>query len=464
MCIEILSRFLALFGFIELAFKDGSLVLGSLFGKYFRVVTFGESHGRAVGVVVDGVSPGRPISEKDIQRELDRRRPGQSRVTSPRNEADRIEILSGVFQGKTLGSPICMLVWNQDQRSGDYDALKDVFRPGHADFTYQLKYGVRDHRGGGRASARETVGRVAAGAIARKELSELGVVIRAGTVAIGPVIARERCWEEANRNPVRCPDAEAAKLMEDAILKAGAEGNSLGGLVELEIVGVPAGLGDPVFDKLDATLAHSLMSIGAVKGIEIGEGFNAANLTGLQMNDEMTSGGFLSNRSGGILGGISTGAPIVARVAVKPTPSIRLPQKSIDRIGQDRTVVISGRHDPCICPRIVPVVESMAAIVLYDAWLANERLQNDGNSLDKLRNEVDRIDAEILDLLRLREEVSVDIGEVKTEIGMSVLDNGREEAMKATRGAHADRLGLDRQFVESLFERIIERSREVQSR
>jgi len=438
--------------------------LGSLFGKYFRVVTFGESHGKAVGVVVDGVSPGHPISEGDIQRELDRRRPGQSRVTSARDEKDRVEILSGVFQGKTLGSPICMLVWNQDQRSGDYDALKDVFRPGHADFTYQRKYGIRDHRGGGRASARETVGRVAAGAIARKQLKELGVVIRAGTVAVGPVIARERSWEEVSRNPVRCPDAEAARLMEEAILKAGAEGNSLGGLVELEMIGVPAGLGDPVFDKLDATLAYSLMSIGAVKGVEIGEGFEAAKLTGLQMNDEMTSGGFLSNRSGGILGGISTGAPILARVAVKPTPSIRHPQKTIDKSGQARTLVINGRHDPCICPRIVPVVESMAAIAIYDAWLGNERLKDDGNTLEKLRSEVDRIDAEILDLLRLREEVSVDIGEIKIEIGKSVLDNGREEAMKETRAALADRLGLDRQYVEALFERIIERSREVQSR
>ena len=438
--------------------------MGSLFGKFFRVLTFGESHGKAVGVVVDGVLPGLSLNETDIQRELDRRRPGQSAVTSARSEKDRVEILSGVFQGKTLGTPICMLVRNQDQRSGDYDALKDVFRPGHADFTYQLKYGIRDHRGGGRASARETVGRVAAGAIARKELNDLGIVIRAGTVAVGSVIAHQRCWEEIERNPVRCPDSDAAKLMEDAILKAGAEGNSLGGLVELEILGVPPGLGDPVFDKLDAILAQSLMSIGAVKGVEIGEGFNAARLTGRQMNDEMTSEGFLSNRSGGILGGISTGAPILVRIGVKPTPSIRHPQKTIDLMGQDRTIVINGRHDPCICPRIVPVVESMAAIAIYDAWLAKERLQSNGAGLEKLRKEVDRIDAELLDLLRLREEVSLHIGEVKNEIGKGVLDNGREEAMKAVRRELAEKLGLDSRYVESLFERIIERSREVQSR
>jgi chorismate synthase len=339
---------------------------GSSFGHSFRITTFGESHGKAVGVVVDGVTPGMPLSEADIQVKLDRRRPGQSSVTTTRKEPDRVRILSGIFEGETTGTPILMILHNEDVRSGDYSKLKSLFRPGHADFTYLAKYGVRDYRGSGRASGRETAARVAAGAVAEKLLSRRGISILAYTLTAGDVTCSGFDPAQIEKNPMRACDAEAAAEMERRVEEVRAKGDSIGGIVECRVQGVPAGLGDPVFDKLDADLAKAMLSIGAVKGIEFGAGFKAAGMTGSQHNDGMAAGRFLSNNAGGTLGGISTGQEILFRIAVKPTSSISLPQKTVDREGREREISTEGRHDPCICPRIVPVVEAMTALVLED--------------------------------------------------------------------------------------------------
>jgi chorismate synthase len=346
---------------------------GNTFGRGFKVTTFGESHGFALGVVIDGVPPLLKIDQKDIQKELDRRKPGQSVVTTARAEKDRVEILSGIFEGKTTGMPIAMLIRNEDKKSQDYDALKDVFRPGHADFSYFMKYGVRDHRGGGRASGRETVARVAAGAIAKKMIKEAQVEVVGYTLVIGGIKAKKKDLRVIESNSVRCPDKEQAIAMEAAIKEAASKGDSLGGVVEIVIKNCPVGLGDPVFDKLDALLAHALMSVGAVKGVEIGAGFEVANMTGSQCNDSFTTTNdevhMATNNAGGILGGISTGEDIVIRVAVKPTPSISKKQETVDINGERTTIEIKGRHDPSVCPRIVPVLEAMAAITIADCLL-----------------------------------------------------------------------------------------------
>jgi chorismate synthase len=349
--------------------------VSSTFGKFLTITTFGESHGPAVGVILDGCPPGIALDEALVQRDLDRRRPGQSAVTTQRQEPDRVEILSGLFEGVTTGASIAMMVRSVDARPKDYSKLKDVFRPGHADFTYWEKYGVRDHRGSGRSSGRETVARVAAGAVARRILEGEGCRVRAYTVQVGDLIAKERDLDFAEQNPVRCPDRGAAADMERAILAAREAGDSLGGIVEVEATGVPVGLGDPVMDKLEASLAWGLMSIGAVKGFEVGEGFASARLRGSQMNDRMTPDGFGSNRAGGILGGISTGEPVVCRVAVKPPSSIALPQTTVDVEGRERELTIEGRHDPCLCPRVVPVVEAMTCLVLADALIRQRAIE-----------------------------------------------------------------------------------------
>ncbi len=344
-------------------------------GEVIRLTTFGESHGPMIGAVLDGVYPGLDLSTSDIQKDMDRRKPGQSTVSTKRKEADAVEIVSGVFEGKTTGTPVAMLIRNRDSRSSHYEAIKDVFRPGHADYTFWQKYGIRDYRGGGRASGRETAARVAGGAIARKALGERGVSIRAFTTQIGTVRAERVEYDEIDRNPVRCPDAAAAKKMEQLILDARERGDSVGGVVRLEVHHLPAGLGDPVFAKLDARLAAALFSIGAVKGVEIGSGFACAEMTGSEHNDEMKDGAFCSNHAGGILGGISTGQPLIARVAIKPTSSIAASQRTMDRHGNNRTISIAGRHDPCIVPRAVPVVEAMAALTLWDTMKIQDRLR-----------------------------------------------------------------------------------------
>lgn len=353
---------------------------GNTFGVIFRTTTWGESHGRAVGAVVDGCPAGLDLSAADIQKELDRRRPGQSSVSTQRKEEDRVEILSGVFDGITTGTPISMIIWNKDADSSAYDAIKDTPRPGHADYTYQVKYGIRDHRGGGRASARETVGRVAAGAIAKKLLSREGVEVAAYVEELGgikasiPDLGLSDLRSLAESNNIRCPDQKAAEMMLQLLDNIKKQGDSLGGIVVVIADGVPAGLGEPVFDKLDADLAKALMSLGAVKAVEIGAGYDSARKRGSEMNDAIILKDgkidFDANNAGGILGGISTGAPIVCRIAVKPTPSISLRQRTVDiSLLNEAQISIKGRHDPAIPPRIVPVAESMMALVLADHLL-----------------------------------------------------------------------------------------------
>lgn len=351
------------------------------FGHLFRVTTWGESHGPAIGCVVDGAPARVALSEADIQPYLDRRRPGQSKFVTQRQEADTVRILSGVFEGMTTGTPISLLIENTDQRSKDYSEIAERFRPGHADLTYELKYGHRDYRGGGRSSARETAMRVAAGAIARKVLGA-GVSIRAALVAVGgDGIDRARWdWAEVDRNAFFCPDAAAAARWEQRLLELRKSGNSVGAVIEVLAEGVPPGLGAPIYGKLDADLAAALMSINAVKGVEIGDGFGAAALTGEENADEMRMGPdglvqFGSNRAGGILGGISTGQPIVARFAVKPTSSILIPRRGVTRRGEDAEIQTKGRHDPCVGIRAVPVGEAMLALVLAD-HLLRHRAQN----------------------------------------------------------------------------------------
>ena len=340
---------------------------GNSFGTVFRVTTFGESHGAALGVVIDGVPAGLAIDKALLDAEMARRRPGQSALTTARKEADAVEILSGVKDGAALGTPLAMLIRNADQHSGDYAALEDVFRPGHADYAYFRKYGVRDARGGGRSSGRETCARVAAGAVAKVFLRTLGVDILAFAAAIGGVRAEKFDATEIERSPARCPDADAAAAMMEAVATAAAAGDSVGGVVECRISGVPAGWGEPVFDKLDARLAYAMVGLGAVKGIEFGDGFAAAARRGSENNDPMGENfAFASNHAGGILGGISTGNEIVFRLAVKPTPSISALQDTADVAGHARQIRVTGRHDPCIVPRIVPVVEAMAALTLAD--------------------------------------------------------------------------------------------------
>jgi chorismate synthase len=341
------------------------------FGQLFRVTTWGESHGPAIGCVIDGCPPRLPLGEADIQPFLDRRRPGQSKFTTQRQEPDHVRILSGVFEGRTTGTPIALQIDNVDQRSKDYGDIAERYRPGHADLTYDLKYGIRDHRGGGRSSARETACRVAAGAIARRVLGE-AITIRGALVQMGShAIDRARWdWAELDRNAFFCPDPEAAAAWETYLGEIRKSGSSIGAVIEIVVNGAPAGLGAPIYGKLDADIAAALMSINAVKGVEIGDGFAAASLTGEQNADEMwmESGklGFGSNHAGGILGGISTGQPLVARFAVKPTSSILTPSRSVDRQGRNVDVSTRGRHDPCVGIRAVPVGEAMLACVLAD--------------------------------------------------------------------------------------------------
>ncbi|MDA0654399.1 MAG: chorismate synthase [Proteobacteria bacterium] len=345
------------------------------FGRMFRFVTWGESHGPAIGCVVDGTPPRIALAESDIQQYLDRRRPGTSRFVTQRREPDQVKILSGVLDGQTTGTPISLLIENVDQRSKDYSDIAGKFRPGHADYTYEKKYGIRDVRGGGRASARETASRVAAGAVARKVLGD-GILIRGALIRVGEYeIGRERWdWDEISRNPFFCPDAETAKDWESYLDDIRTGGSSVGAIVEVHASGVPAGWGAPVYGKLDADLAGAMMGINAVKGVEIGAGFGAAQLTGLDNADELRRGAdggaeFLSNNAGGILGGISTGQDIVVRFAVKPTSSIPTPRKTVDTGGNDTEIATKGRHDPCVGIRAVPVGEAMVACVLADHML-----------------------------------------------------------------------------------------------
>ena len=343
---------------------------GNTFGRLFAVTTFGESHGPALGAVVDGCPPGLELAEADLMADVERRRSGTSHHTSQRHEPDQVRILSGVFEGRTTGAPIGLVVDNVDQRSRDYDKIKDRFRPGHADYTYQQKYGFRDYRGGGRSSARETVMRVAAGAIARKYLAtRLGVRIYGYLAQIGPLVLDPVDPPSAYRNPFFCPDPARLAELEALMWQVRAAGDSVGARVTVVASGVPPGLGEPVFDRLDADLAHAMMGINAVKGVEVGAGFGVVGQRGSEARDELTPTGFTANHAGGVLGGISTGQPIVARFAVKPTSSILSPRRTIDRDGEETDIMTKGRHDPCVGIRAVPVGEAMVACVLADAFL-----------------------------------------------------------------------------------------------
>ena len=344
---------------------------GNTFGELFRVTTFGESHGPGLGVIIDGVPAGVKIDEALIQRDLDRRRPGQSKVSTMRKEPDRVEILSGVFEGVSTGTSLAMVIRNTDQRSQDYGRLAELFRPGHADLGFFKKYGVRDYRGGGRSSGRETSMRVAAGAVAKMVLATMGVSVRACSMMIGGVYAETVDWSVVEENIVRSPDLAAAEKMVAAIRAAQADRDSVGGIICCEAHGVPAGWGEPVFDKLDALLAHAILSIGGIKGIEIGAGFEAPKKRGSENNDSSLPSGFASNHAGGILGGISNGDVITFRAAMKPTSSIAKKQHTIDKEGNATEIEVLGRHDPCLVPRAVPVVEAMTALVLADLALRN---------------------------------------------------------------------------------------------
>ncbi len=349
---------------------------GNSIGKLFTVTSFGESHGPALGCIVDGCPPGMALSVADLQRDLDRRKPGTSRFTTQRQEADEVRILSGVFEGRTTGTPIGLVIENTDQRSKDYGRIAEQFRPAHADYTYQQKYGIRDYRGGGRSSARETAMRVAAGAIAKKYLFErYGVQIRGYMSQLGPIRIENFDWDEVDRNPFFCPDAAKVPEMEAYMAALNKEGNSIGARINVVASGVPVGLGEPVFDRLDADLAHALMSINAVKGVEIGAGFSCITQKGTEHRDEMSPQGFFSNNAGGILGGISSGQDILASIALKPTSSIRIPGRSIDVHGNPVDIITTGRHDPCVGIRATPIAEAMMAIVLMD-HLLRHRAQN----------------------------------------------------------------------------------------
>ncbi|MDY6799145.1 MAG: chorismate synthase [Pseudomonadota bacterium] len=351
---------------------------GNTFGKLFTITSFGESHGPALGCIIDGCPPGLELTAEDLQRDLDRRKPGTSRHTTQRREADEVRILSGVFEGRTTGTPIGLLIENTDQRSKDYSKIATQFRPAHADYTYMHKYGTRDYRGGGRSSARETAMRVAAGAVAKKFLEQrLGIRIRGYLAQLGPIGVDKLDWDQVDQNPFFCPDADKVPEMEaymDALRKAG---DSIGARINVVAEGVPPGLGEPVFDRLDADLAHALMSINAVKGVEIGAGFGCVTQKGTEHRDELTPDGFLSNQAGGVLGGISSGQPILASIALKPTSSLRLPGRSIDVDGNPVEVITTGRHDPCVGIRATPIAEAMMAIVLMDHYLRHRGQNGD---------------------------------------------------------------------------------------
>ena len=349
---------------------------GNSIGKLFTVTSFGESHGPALGCIVDGCPPGMPLSEEDLQTDLDRRKPGASRYTTQRRESDSVKILSGVFEGLTTGTPIGMVIENQDQKSKDYSKIKDMFRPAHADYTYQQKYGIRDYRGGGRSSARETAMRVAAGAIAKKYLREsLGIEVRGYLSQLGPIKADLVDWNEVHNNPFFCPDPAKVDEMASYMEALNKEGDSIGARISVVATGVPPGLGEPIFDRLDAELAHALMSINAVKGVELGAGFDSVAQKGSQHRDLISPEGFHSNNAGGVLGGISSGQDIVAHIALKPTSSIRIPGETVDIDGNPTEVITTGRHDPCVGIRATPIAEAMMAIVLMD-HLLRHRAQN----------------------------------------------------------------------------------------
>ncbi|MBM4176797.1 MAG: chorismate synthase [Ignavibacteria bacterium] len=443
---------------------------GNIFGNLFRVITFGESHGPVVGVVIDGIQPNLLIDVSEIQKDLDKRKPGQSKVTSRRKESDKVQVVSGIFEGKTTGTPLCMLIRNEDTRAKDYSDLKEVFRPGHAGYTFLKKYGIYDYQGGGRASGRETVSRVAAGAIAKQLLNSRGIKIVAYTKKISSVEINDFVEEEINKNIVRSPDKLAAEKMIELIDEARKDGDSLGGIVEIRVSGLKAGFGEPVFDKIDADLSNALMSIGAVKGFEVGSGFKSAEMRGSECNDQFMFNPetkeieTITNNSGGILGGITSGSELNFRIAVKPTSSISKKQRSVTTSGEEVEIQIGGRHDPCICPRIVPVAEAMTALVLIDHILMQERIVTGRENLDEKRNELDLIDRQILLLIHAREDLVREVAKVKNINGFDIEDEGREKRVYKNWISAAQELSLDKELIEKIMKLILERSKFIQTK
>lgn len=441
---------------------------GNSFGELFKIITFGESHGKMIGVVIDGLKPNLSIDIEEIKKELDRRKPGQSSVTTQRKESDTIEIVSGIFEGKTTGTPICILIKNEDYRSNDYENIKEIFRPGHGGYTFLKKYGIYDYRGGGRISGRETAARVIAGSIAKQLLRERGIKIMAYTKQIGNIEIRHFDENEIEKNLVRCPDHEAAHKMISLIESVKKEGDSIGGIVEIKISGLKAGYGEPVFDKLEADFAKALLSIGAVRGFEIGSGFKSAMMKGSECNDQFRINPqtkeieTVTNHSGGVQAGISNGSEIVMRIAIKPTSSISKKQKTVNYIGEEVEIEIKGRHDPCICPRIVPVAEAMVALVLIDHILMQEQIQSDTEKLDELRKRIDLIDLQILLLLHARNEFVSEIGKLKKINGINVYDSEREKFLINKWLKYAEELNLDEDYIQKILSLIIEQSRKKQ--
>ncbi len=441
---------------------------GNSFGELFKIITFGESHGNMIGVVIDGLKPNLKIDVEDIQKELDRRKPGQSSITTQRKESDTIQIVSGIFEGKTTGTPICILIKNEDYKSHDYDNIKEIFRPGHGGYTFLKKYGIYDYRGGGRISGRETASRVIAGAIAKQLLRERGIRVIAYTRRIGNIEIENFDENEIEKNPVRCPDSDAAKKMIELIESVKREGDSIGGIVEIKINGLKAGYGEPVFDKLEADFAKALLSIGAVRGFEIGSGFKSAFMKGSECNDqfrinpETNEIETITNHSGGIQGGISNGSEVVMRIAVKPTSSISKKQKTVNYFGEEVEIEIKGRHDPCICPRIVPVAEAMTSLVLIDHILMQEQIQSDIDNIDALREKINLIDLQMLLLLHARNEFVSKIGKLKKINGYDIYNKEREKFLEDKWLKSAEELNLDKDFIQQLLKLIIDQSRKKQ--
>jgi len=442
---------------------------GNSFGNFFKIMTFGESHGPMIGVVIDGLKPNIEIDISEIQKELDRRKPGQSSITTQRKESDIVQVISGIFEGKTTGTPICMIIKNEDYISKDYENIKEIFRPGHGGYTFLKKYGIYDYRGGGRTSGRETAARVAAGSVAKQLLQQRGVKILAYTKQIGEITISNFDENEIEKNSVRCPDKDAAKKMIELIESVKSEGDSIGGIIEIRVQGLPAGYGEPVFDKLEADFAKALMSIGAVRGFEIGSGFKSALMKGSECNDQFrinpATGEIetITNNSGGIQAGISNGQEILMRIAVKPTSSIYKKQKSVTYNGEEVEFQIKGRHDPCICPRIVPVAEAMVAIVLIDHILMQEQIESPSEKLEFLREKINLIDQQILLLLQARNELVKKVALVKKGIRYNLYDEQREKFLWDNWLNSAELLELDKEFVSSILNTIIKNSREIQS-
>ncbi len=434
------------------------------FGQSFKVTSFGESHGPMMGVVVDGLRPGIPLAPEDIQKQLNRRKPGTGTFSSTRKEPDKARIVSGVFQGRTTGTPLCILIENKDPQSRDYEKIKNLFRPGHADYTWWKKYGIRDYRGGGRSSGRETVARVAAGAVARRLLEEEGIEFLSFSHAIGGISWKNFSTREINHNSLFCPDRKMHNQAVQRLARAKQDKDSLGGIAGLIIKNLPAGLGDPVFHKLDARLAFALLSIGGVKGIEFGQGFEATSMKGSEHNDQMDSSGFLSNNAGGITGGISTGQDILIRAAIKPVSSIGRLQKTIDKDGKEVQLQLEGRHDTCLLPRILPVMEAMAAIVLADVKLIQAPIGNCQKEINDYRYELELLDSEFLELLARRSQIAKAIGKYKKTEGLPVIDTSREKELENKWLDMAQILGENREYIKKIFKLVVENSRQIQNK